>query len=239
MVAQTLMVLAVGFGFAVPTSFGPGGPEPYTVRACMASTVRPDLRIGLTSFSDRPAVETTPIIEEVGRIWSRHGVRLAWIVTAARSEPPPPQDVDLKVHLLDARHRLPGTQQSSRWPVFGSVAFVDGQPQDLVRVSVSTLFDDLKHYIQGLRHPKPPVTAQRQWLERAVARTLAHEIGHIVLGSQRHSAEGRMRPLIRAIHLARHESKEFLLDAREQERLQEQVSASRANCASLYRRDQQ
>ena len=76
------------------------------------------------------------------------------------------------------------------------IRFVDGKPQPDITLSVAAV-RDLR--AQGKWHGRPfstlPPQASELFLQRALARALAHEVGHYLLRSAAHASRGLMRPV--------------------------------------------
>jgi len=74
------------------------------------------------------------------------------------------------------------------------IGFVDGEPQPHITVSVSAVRSLLEH---GTWHGRPfaalPPRASVLFLQRALTRALAHEVGHYLLRSSTHTGSGLMR----------------------------------------------
>jgi len=71
----------------------------------------------------------------------------------------------------------------------GWIEFIDGQPFNTITVSVTAA----RTLLQASRWGVFPKIVQRTFLTRALARAIAHEIGHYLLASREHAARGLMR----------------------------------------------
>ena len=97
---------------------------------------------------------------------------------------------------LDLAVPLPSMAGAPR-PALGSVTFApDGVPAPIVTVYLR----ELQRVVAGARlfgAPEPawPSVLRERVVGRVLGRVLAHEIGHYVLRTPRHSADGLMRPL--------------------------------------------
>ena len=114
---------------------------------------------------------------------------------------------------------------TTRWRgPLGAITFSpDGEPAPAISVFVS----DIERFIAttrpfGVLTWWPPVLRE-QLLGRVLGRVLAHEIGHYVLRSPAHSADGLMRPLQLADDLVGPSRRRFALTAGEVARLQQRV----------------
>lgn len=201
--------------------------------SCSVAPEQPDIRVRLISFTKLARLDAAPIIEEVDRIWAPQGIRLSWDLTKPGQQLTRPHDVDLWVHLLDSReYRSPARTGP---PVLGTVRFSNGQPLQLIRVSVAAAVALLRH--QFLRNNNTfyeAFPAHTKILERVIARTIAHEIGHVVLRTSEHSDKGLMRARITGPELmAQDEDKSFVLERAQTRRLDRYLTASRAECVSI------
>jgi hypothetical protein len=200
--------------------------------ACTAAPGRPDIRVRLVSFTELVRLETAPMIQEIDRIWAQHGVQLSWDVATPGPQLRALNDVDLWVHLLDTREYRSPTRSGP--PILGTVRFSQGQPLELIRVSVAAAVELLRHhFLRGndTFHVQLPV--HTRILQRVLARTIAHEIGHVVLRTSEHSDKGLMRARISAPDLMADEEAGFALERRHARRLDRYLTASRADCVSI------
>ena len=89
-------------------------------------------------------------------------------------------------------NRTPDTRDG---PGLGWIEFVNGEPRDEITVSLGAarLLREDGHWMGKALSSLPPVVG-RQFIERALARAIAHEIGHYVLRTTAHETRGLMRP---------------------------------------------
>lgn len=163
--------------------------------------------------------------DELERIWRPYGVHLAW---ASPSDATP--GVFLRVVLDDA-----GSRQATRGsaaPGLGWVRFLDSKaPADEIRVSVAAT----RRLVERASFRLQPVALlPRSMIDGlmalALARVVAHELGHILLSTNGHAPKGLMRPAFPPDALVG-SGAYFSLTA-EQERQLKQVGHCRAVVAS-------
>jgi hypothetical protein len=76
----------------------------------------------------------------------------------------------------------------------GWIEFVNGEPQPTITVSMAAASRLLEHgRWRGVQFSKLPPRVSHLFLQRAIARAAAHEVGHYVLRSRNHSRRGLMR----------------------------------------------
>jgi hypothetical protein len=75
----------------------------------------------------------------------------------------------------------------------GWIDFVNGEPQPAVTVSVAAARRLLAGSWAGVPFSSLPKRVSRTFLQRALARAIAHEIGHYLLRSRTHEPRGLMR----------------------------------------------
>jgi hypothetical protein len=81
----------------------------------------------------------------------------------------------------------------------GWIAFADGEPQIPITVSVTAIRRIVEAGTwQGTKLARMPARASRVFVQRALARAAAHEIGHYLLRSPAHARRGLMRPAFTA-----------------------------------------
>jgi hypothetical protein len=114
---------------------------------------------------------------EVEAIWKTHGVFVAW-------DGPHPVKV-----LVDAPRDARWAPSDGRnWPM-ASVLFVNGRPVPSIYLST----DAVSEAIRLAPHPYSLPLLRPQMIARAAGRLIAHEIGHYLLGTGDHAANGLMR----------------------------------------------
>ena len=128
--------------------------------------------------------------DETSKVWSFFDVRIDWIdpvdaMTSAvdvtvfleESAEPPPHPVSKRGGVVLAALHLPDT------PCGTGLARVWVTPAR----RYAALIPDVQPF------PSLPEELYERWLSRALGRALAHEIGHYLLGTSRHTARGLMR----------------------------------------------
>ena len=76
-----------------------------------------------------------------------------------------------------------------------------------------------------------PKNMQRLFLERALARAIAHELGHYLLASRQHTAQGLMRGQLTPDDIMQPRRSSYRLDRAQVQRLQEGVLLASRNQA--------
>lgn len=93
----------------------------------------------------------------------------------------------LRVRIAD--RGLPGSESGLAW-----IPFVDGEPQSELTVSMPGVRQLLQH---GSWNGRPftslPPLASALFVQRAIGRAVAHELGHYLLRSRAHERRGLMR----------------------------------------------
>ena len=98
----------------------------------------------------------------------------------------------------------------------GWIEFVDGQPSNVITVSTSAATALMK----ASRWGGLPKSVQRTFLVRAMARAIAHELGHYLLASRDHARRGLMRGTLTAADIMPPRRSSARLDRAEVESLQ-------------------
>jgi hypothetical protein len=99
----------------------------------------------------------------------------------------------------------------------GWIEFVDGRPSNVISVSTTAAAALLK----ASRWSGLPKNVQRMFLERALARAIAHELGHYLLASRQHTAQGLMRGQLTPDDIMQPRRSSVRLDRAQVERLQQ------------------
>ena len=142
---------------------------------------------------DRPVVRV--VVRTEGALTVDRG-RLTEIVRTARDIWRPYADVAFD--LTSPETASPGMLQLlitdrvspvSEGASLGWIEFVDGRPSNVINVSTTAATALLK----ASRWGGLPKNAQRIFFERAMARAIAHELGHYLLASRQHTMRGLMR----------------------------------------------
>ena len=91
------------------------------------------------------------------------------------------------------------TLDSNEKTGLGWIAFADGEPQIPITVSMTAIHRLVERGTwQGTMLARMPAGVSRLFVQRALARAAAHEIGHYLLRSTAHARRGLMRPAFTA-----------------------------------------
>lgn len=148
------------------------------------------LRVALAIASSREKPFTEILRDEVTSIWHRHGVALQWIDVASL------RGADKVVRLVVQDEELASGAPEPHY-VVGWIGFVGGRPQQVIRVSRRTALAYVARFLA--RQTGRPIEGVleipkvRVGLTRLLAWSLAHEIGHYLLATPRHTTTGLMR----------------------------------------------
>jgi hypothetical protein len=151
--------------------------------------VRLIVHLSIDQDASLSASQLTQIIDQIGQIWRAAGVDL----TSGRyGEPSPPgaATVSLRVLWMGPRART-GEASALAW-VGGTTS---GRPTPVLSVSRSSV-TELLDSSDRLGRPlsKWPRATREELIAQAIGRAAAHELGHYLLQSARHSDIGLMRP---------------------------------------------
>jgi hypothetical protein len=159
----------------------------------------------LTTSPDLPPGARQVLIDEAGAIWRRAGVRLTWA----------DGDTEDAIHHIRVLvvHRNTATHDGT-WPV-GELVSTRSTGRRSPPASVPVAFVSLEGARQVLATaalgPEPERLAQHR-LGVVLGRAVAHEIGHVLLGTPSHAASGLMRARIDAVSFADLRAGGFFLD---------------------------
>jgi hypothetical protein len=103
----------------------------------------------------------------------------------------------------------------SRDDALGWVPFAAGNARQLVFLRVSRARRMIAEVITGVN----PDGLKNLMLAKLLGRTIAHELGHVLLNSQTHAASGLMRAQYRASDVVRVRTSTYTLNAAERARL--------------------
>jgi hypothetical protein len=148
------------------------------------------LRVAVVLDTASVPVQLGYLLDQASRIWQAYGVTLDW--NRANGAGLAPTDVDVWAYFTDwepARRAGAG----SRRPL-GSIQFIDGHPQNVVRISrraAGRLAQDTVVGGESIVSQSPHI--HDRFIAHAMGRALAHEIGHFLLGTSAHSRHGLMR----------------------------------------------
>jgi hypothetical protein len=157
----------------------------------------------------------------VNAIWTPHGFRWEWV--PGRPSALAPCDVSMRV-LIDGEGRTPPAHDPREaTSTLASIVFLNGEsPRDLINVAL-----DVAIRMLGDQPNVPAVrAASGHSLARVIGRSLAHELGHYLLGSKGHSARGLMRQRLSIKELSAADIRPFHLSQDEAARLHARRTAS-------------
>lgn len=165
------------------------------------------LHLILAPASDVRDLKVTAIVEQARRIWQPlldirlgappgmaggGGIAAGGPDDGRRARALPQDSMVLRWTIADDLPSGPSGE------ALGWIAFVDGVPEPAVTVSrrrAMRVVEGAQWMGRALRFQLPAL--QNQMVERALGRALAHEIGHYVLRSSAHTADGLMRATFR------------------------------------------
>jgi hypothetical protein len=107
----------------------------------------------------------------------------------------------------------------------GWIEFIDGRPSNVITVSTTAVATLMK----ASRWNGTPKMVQRTFLERALARAIAHELGHFLLASREHAARGLMRGQLTAEEIMQPHRASFRLDRAQVDKLRSSTLLARRN----------
>ena len=148
------------------------------------------------------------ILSEVRRVWEPEGV-----VVGERVDDTPCDRPILVKSDREARQEDGGGETSIAW-----VTFVAGRARQVVFVRMGRarmLIDAFSPVSSGKR----PLALTDQLLSKLLGRSLAHELGHVLLNSLRHERSGLMRPRYGANDVLRDMQSGYNLNAEQRKRL--------------------
>ena len=115
----------------------------------------------------------------------------------------------------------------------GWIEFVDGRPSNAITISATAAAALMK----ASRWRELPGFVQRTFLTRAMARAIAHELGHYLLASRAHAAEGLMCGQLTADDIMQPRRSSLRLDRAQIEQLQRGALFARADEGTLTTQD--
>ena len=189
---MTIAILAGPVGLAQDRATGPDEPARIGVRLWIARTI-----------TSRWIVEE--LKREVERIWTPYGIQLAW--TDATST----ESHRLSIQVtLERETDLPDDARA----VLGRVLVA---PDDPVPYPIHVSFDATRELLLRRTGPGRISLAQmvpESEMARALGRVVAHEIGHVLIGTSYHDTSGLMRANFSADMLAGPDRTPFRLTCR-------------------------
>jgi hypothetical protein len=172
------------------------------------------LRVRLMVDPDwRAAAPTIRAI--VDDTWQSAGLRIEWVEAGA--------DADLSIAVV---HQL-----KARDGVFGGLMFHRDEPTPLAGVSIDAVRDWVDAYRMRLLRVSNSTARGDDFalVARGLGYAAAHEMGHFVLDTRSHASSGVMRATFRDGDLQPRSSR-VMLDARNRERLRQQLISSSLRC---------
>jgi hypothetical protein len=159
------------------------------------------------------------VLDEVDAIWRPMGVAVR---LASRSAKP----CDRLIVVRSDLEAVPG--DASAETALGWVPFVEGRARQLVYLRVSRA----RSMIYAVSLGKRPGSMTELLVAKLLGRSLAHELGHVLLNSRDHNTTGLMRSLYRAQDVLWDATDAYTLDAQQRARL----FANHANDTRVARR---
>ena len=189
---------------------GTAGAQPLASMLAVCLVLSPQLVL------DARSVGT--VMAELKIIWAPLGV--------AMSRVDQPDETCQRVIVVKADHEA-RPEDLSRETALGWVPFVAGRARQLVFLRVARA----RQMIDGLSPGTRPEGLTDLLLAKLLGRSLAHELGHILLNSLGHEKAGLMRTHYRAADVLRMSASSYTLNPSERARLFTEISASarRAN----------
>ncbi len=127
-----------------------------------------------------------------------------------------PRSDNLCDRLIAVRSDLEAVpEDASSETALGWVPFVEGRARQLVYLRVSRA----RTMIYALGPSKRPGAMTDLLVAKLLGRSLAHELGHVLLNSRDHDTTGLMRSLYRAQDVLRDPPEAYMLDAPQRARL--------------------
>jgi hypothetical protein len=163
----------------------PAARAPRTSAAC-------PVLLQLDTSGMLSAAQLQTFQDQLRRIWEPYDVELTWTQRASDRSLP-----GVYLHVVIDQPAVPGTADTTTKTALGSTTFQQtGLAQDVLYASASGLWRAL----QQTRYRGQPVAGlprvlQEQIVAQALARVIAHELGHVLLASSGHAARGLMRPV--------------------------------------------
>jgi hypothetical protein len=170
---------------AVLPWMGPADSPSMPLRAAPPCAVALD--VSLEAPMPWGAVEWRLFTREVDRVWTPYGVTICWNVGGDSCRG---FAVRLRVFVADV---LPPSVPTSAPPVVGRILFYGDEAGTEIFLSIEGGRHLVTHATLGGRKVGDwPGAIAEHLLPAVMGRALAHELGHFLLGSQRHSRAGLM-----------------------------------------------
>ena len=170
-----------------------------------------------TSSAAQSGAERQTMLLEADAIWRAHGVAIV-ALAPEQTVAPPTADVRLAVTLDRTSKRPPTAGRSER---LGAIVFDDQNlPATTLTIEVGAVESTIARTRWGGRpFDQWPPAWRDALVGRALGRVLAHEIGHYLLASRWHAADGLMRASVDGDELMRPGRGGFAVAARDLPRL--------------------
>jgi hypothetical protein len=171
---------------------------------------RPVVRVAV-HVEGAPEIERgslTEILRTARDIWRPYADVTFDLASAANASPE-------SLRLLITDRVSPVSDRAS----LGWIEFVDGRPSNVITVSTTAAGALMK----ASRWSGLPKNFQRIFLERALARAIAHELGHYLLASRQHTRQGLMRGQLTAEDIMQPARSSYRLDRAQVQRLERNV----------------
>jgi hypothetical protein len=195
--ARAALSVFTGMMSSVATVAAGGTPDPpTTLSVCLT----------LSSVVAVAARREAAMLDEVGAIWRPMGVVVR---PGGRSDHSCDRLIAVKSDLEAA------PEHAAAETVLGWVPFVEGHARQLVYLRVSRA----RTMIYAVSLGKRPGGITDLLVAMLLGRSLAHELGHVLLNSRDHSAKGLMRSLYRAEDVLREPADAYTLDVQQRARL--------------------
>jgi hypothetical protein len=168
-----------------------------TALAFAAATVIPPIGVAVRAAPNIPRAVIVQALEEAAAIWRAADVTFAWqIAEDARDEPAPVSPVVSRANVLRVTiDEDPGPGRDRGLPM-GWITFNDsGTPTREIHLSYANALALVRGSEGGAAVSRMTVLELRTLLSRALGRALAHELGHYLLASKAHTADGLMKAL--------------------------------------------
>ena len=202
------------------------GPVPAAVCQVLPRT---QMRLRLSFFDEGDRLNAAAIVQHASHIWRAEGLELEWLPLDA-----PPSWTNLDAWVQIRRGPVAGAESS-----IGAVRFQGEVPSKLIQVSIANA---AKHVVSNLSARwrielgaffSLQVGDSRQVLERALGYAVAHELGHYLLATKDHAADGLMRQSFDPAADLEPASKDATLDATNRDRLRQRIDmASQCQAAA-------
>lgn len=187
----------------------------YSTAAAHAATWPVDTVVCLTLS---PALDLRPshaalILAEVDAIWQPYGV-------AVRQRAPGDDRCNRVVMVRADSEVLPG--EASAETALAWMLFVEGNARQVIFLRTGRV----RALVDAFGRSARPDGLNDYLAARLAGRSLAHELGHVLLNSRDHERSGLMRPRYRADDLLRDPPSSYTLTAAERARLATRLAAA-------------